>query len=150
MDLSLIPICYYQWTSSIWKYLFSVVLGYGDFPTSRKGEGKVQVREDVQGGKFWGCGKSSLSGLMHSIFIKIKYGLSCISSWLFSKWFDRVIHITGGISTPYGHINHISIPDYGTRVFSIPNIAHHIWTFAVPGGLWSNGWYYPIILTYIT
>ena len=33
--------------------------------------------------------------------------------------------------------------------FSFWNIAHHLWTVAVLGGLWSNGWYYPILLTYI-
>ena len=67
------------------KFSFSVALGYGDVQTSWQGEGKVQVREDVQGGNFWGCGKSSLSGLIHSIYIKMKYGLSCISSQLFSE-----------------------------------------------------------------
>ena len=36
------------------------------------------------------------------------------------------------------------------RSFSIPNIAHHLWTLAVPGGLWSNGWYYPISFSLIT
>ena len=33
-------------------------------------------------------------------------------------------------------------------MISISNIVHHIWTLAVQGGLWSNGWYYPIILAY--
>ena len=33
--------------------------------------------------------------------------------------------------------------------FSISNIAHHLWTLDVQGGLWLIGWYYPIIITYI-
>ena len=70
----------------------------------------------MHGGKFWGCDKSSHSGIMLSIYIKMKYSLSCISSPLFSEWFDHVYQITGGISTPYGHINYIFIPDSGTRV----------------------------------
>ena len=33
--------------------------------------------------------------------------------------------------------------------FSIPRIAQHVWILAVLGSLWSNGWYQPIILTYM-
>ena len=92
------------------KIFFSAVLGYGDVPTSRKGEWKAQVRKDIQGGRSWGCIKSSLSGIKHSIFKKTKYGFSSISKRIYSKRFNYIFYISGGILTPYGRLYSISIP----------------------------------------
>ena len=38
---------------------------------------------------------------------------------------------------------------HGKSIFFTQNISHHPWTLALPGGQWSNGWYFPILFLLI-